>query len=173
MVKTRQNKDTEKVLHSSTKSEGKRRSQRIMCMRVERITTVQNEEVTAKITKQRQTNAANRSFDEQSKEPKTNQARKISCRRPTISVPTTSSNSVESELRSVLHQEQDKNKHLFDDFLHLQNKYYELVSSFNNEKTHNQNLIEENKHLCEEIAELRKAATTYVNSHIRHDHNYV
>lgn len=172
MVKTRQNTETEQLLSTTTKLEGKRRSQRIIPIK-KGIVTGKNEVVAAKISKRRQTNAENRSFDRQSNEPKTNQPSKISSRRLTISVRTTSPNSVESELRSVLHQEQDKNKHLFDDFLHLQNKYYELVSSFNNEKAHNHRLIEENKHLCEEIVELRKSASTYVNSHIHHDHNYV
>lgn len=172
MVKTRRNLNAALDAQASTlvskyHLEGKRRSQRIASINV---TTTKNSMAKNEIVgskRRHQNNATGKTHIGHAKpcDPTKQLASKILTRRSTISIPTAEANSVETELRNVFHKEQEKNKQLKNDYLHLQQKYYALVARVKIEESRNNNLTEENN-------KLRQAAKTYSISHIMHDHNY-
>lgn len=165
MVKTRQDTNAVFDTHDSTFSVGKRRSERIASINsATKKCAVAKNEIDSK---RHQSTTSGRTFDRQTKTcgPTKKFASKIFTRRSTISIPTAEANSVESELRSVLHIEKEKNKQINSDFLHLQNNYYALVARVKIEESRNRTLSKENY-------KLRQATKTYLVSHIMHDHNY-
>lgn len=100
-----------------------------------------------------------------------NRPARIQNRRSTIAIP--EEVPLEMQLRNLIHEEQEKNISLTNDYINVQKKLLEVSGKYNALKEHIDQIKQKNTKLTEENQRLKNAAKSYFVNIIRGEHNYV